>query len=763
MKGISSRENVESSIYNSGYSCQSMPLPLRRRPGSVDPRFKKVTSVKSQLKSIKNDNNQETAMETTNLVNDSSNPVNLEKTKENLPSTLEKDINVEKKNQRETRKADEEIKEEKNDINKEALKIEKDLSFTLNCENQQNEKCLLNNVSQEVDKNIRETTTKANCEFQEEGDKSLETRQEIRKAKGNETEIKKIIDLLPDGISLKLTSNSKEKLEKNESSNGKTIEEKNEAICFCRTKSKSKSTIPCEKCLEKIESNYSESMSNDEHYRIRCKEHNMDDKESFFPATTDSELIDNEAMLMQLNRKKKFRNYYNSESNSAKDYELIDYFQTHGDFYKYRQSIDFSDLDEKRGKFIIDNPNLKSKIKSEQNLSHGVWQNFRNSEPVISQNQRRCATSYSKKKSDCSHGKDEMTDSEFGFLWTEQHRTRRKSSHGYSKKLIDERRIRSCDFERRNISPRLQKKDNHSLDIYQNSEGFMGKFNNNNNTTSNSQKFYQDVNNVKSIDSNNQEVNSPRTETDIVSEKPKRIPYKTQKLLSKSYWEYYRKLNKNKLNENSQEECFNQDGINKKRGNLTIYEEQSELSPPEIRTLKRCSVLSSMINEKLDSDSQQILSSKRPSANSVKLLEDNERADDFFANQVESVMPMRTNDGSSVSSRSDNRRKKSQVDIKLIKLKTIAFFGVLMYLIIIFLPMLYDHIFHEDYDEYADLTYIELAVDYVMSSYREAFNGIIEFVNRILYRPFFMIFSSHVKGVTGLFKFIIGIILPFRS
>lgn len=49
--------------------------------------------------------------------------------------------------------------------------------------------------------------------------------------------------------------------------------------------------------------------------------------------------------------------------------------------------------------------------------------------------------------------------------------------------------------------------------------------------------------------------------------------------------------------------------------------------------------------------------------------------------------------------------------------------------------MLYDHIFHEDYDEYADLTYIEVAVDYVMSSYREAFNGIIEFVNRILYRP----------------------------
>ncbi|XP_051153356.1 uncharacterized protein LOC127276757 isoform X2 [Leptopilina boulardi] len=712
MNGITSKENFESISYNSGFvsHSQSMPPPtLRRRPGSADPRFKKVTTVKSQIKSMKNDDNRDSA-------DVSSNQVTVDKSKKNEHSRQEKDINVERINQQEAEKLDKkEMKEAKNQ-DKEELKIERNHRVPDNC--QQNEKCL--SVKREVSKNVYETTAKKNCKFQEDSRKKI---QETEKTKGNEMELKKIMDLLPDDkcLSLKMTSNSREILEKKEEIN-----------CVCSEKSNSQIKKQSSN-LDKMESNGSESMSDDENYRKRCKEHNMDDKESFFPATTDSELIDNETVTT-LNRKKIFHNYYNSpindEQNLIKDYELIDYFQTHGDFYKYRQSIDYFDLDDKRGKFI-DNSNYKNnKIKSEQNLSHGVWQNFPNSEPLIPINQRRCATSYSQTKK--SDGKDEVTDSEFAFLWPEQqqqqHRTRRKSSHGYTQKLIDERRN-----QKRNNLPRLfQKKMDNSNINNKNCGEFVTRFNE---TKVQSEKFYQDSN-VKSIDSNIQEeVNSPRTETDIASEKPKRIPYKTQKLLNKSYWEYYRKLNKNKLNENSQKQCDTDDINNKNRGNMTIYEEQLELSPPEIRTLKRCSVLSTMINKKLDSDSQPILCTKRLPINSVKLSENNEQAEEFFDNQVESVVPIRTNDDSSVSSSSENKRKNSQVDIKLIKLKTIAFFGILMYLIIIFLPMLYDHIFHEDYDEYADLTYIELAVDYVVSSYREAFNGILEFVNRILYRP----------------------------
>lgn len=389
-------------------------------------------------------------------------------------------------------------------------------------------------------------------------------------------------------LSLKSTINAKKDKEK------EPDETKIEKICHSSEKENSnlknnsfKEKITCDKYFEKL-SNASESMSEEEIYRTRCKEH-MDDKESFFPATTDSE---NETVTT-LNKKKQFRNSNSpmDESNfSAKDYELIEYFQTHGDFYKFHQAIDFSDLDEKRGKFI-DNPNFKNKIKSEQNLSHGIWQNFRNSEPMIPINQRRCVTSYSKKKNECPHGKDEMTDSEFAFLWPEQKRTRRKSSHGYSQKLIDERRNRSCDLEKRNISQHLQKIENRA--------DYLARFNES--KQQNCKQLCQE--NVKSFNSNGQEeVNSPRTETDIASENPKRIPYKTQKLLSKSYWDYYRKLNKNMI-ENPQRQCCSQissgnDQI-KKGGSMTIYEEQSELSPPEIRTLKRCSVLSSMINKKL--------------------------------------------------------------------------------------------------------------------------------------------------------------------
>lgn len=83
------------------------------------------------------------------------------------------------------------MKEAKNQ-DKEELKIERNHRVPDNC--QQNEKCL--SVKREVSKNVYETTAKKNCKFQEDSRKKI---QETEKTKGNEMELKKIMDLLPDG------------------------------------------------------------------------------------------------------------------------------------------------------------------------------------------------------------------------------------------------------------------------------------------------------------------------------------------------------------------------------------------------------------------------------------------------------------------------------------------------------------------------------------------------------------------------------------
>lgn len=99
-----------------------------------------------------------------------------------------------------------------------------------------------------------------------------------------------------------------------------------------------------------------------------------------------------------------------------------------------------------------------------------------------------------------------------------------------------------------------------------------------------------------------------------IKEKPTAIPIKTQKLLNKSYWEYYNKLKSENIGneENDQEKYFCQiaTGVPKSKkmktpeeiieeSNTSQMEDKMELSLPEIRTLEQCSVLSTMINKTL--------------------------------------------------------------------------------------------------------------------------------------------------------------------
>jgi len=58
-----------------------------------------------------------------------------------------------------------------------------------------------------------------------------------------------------------------------------------------------------------------------------------------------------------------------------------------------------------------------------------------------------------------------------------------------------------------------------------------------------------------------------------------------------------------------------------------------------------------------------------------------------------------------------------------------------MYVAIIFLPIMYDYFFDEEYDDYENMSYIELTLRYVTSSFEEAFGGIVEILNAVFLRP----------------------------
>ncbi|XP_024942065.1 uncharacterized protein LOC107269000 isoform X2 [Cephus cinctus] len=272
----------------------------------------------------------------------------------------------------------------------------------------------------------------------------------------------------------------------------------------------------------------------------------------------------------------------------------------------------------------------------------------------------------------------------------------------------------------------------------------------------------------------------PRTSLDMPFEQSTAIPAKTQELLNKSYWDYYNKLKSHKLNngETAEQQYFCQIAMGapqiKKRKaedlDCQSCEEQLAISSPEIRTLEQCSVLSSMINKTLDSTLQHstdtiqtkqlyingnMKSSSDPTAGThsavIKKITSGE-PNDFYEESLLS---------SSFLNKFEHKREK-YMDKRLLKLKTIIFFGCMMYAIIVFLPMIYDYFFYDEYDTYEDLSYVELTLDYVLSSFKEAFGGFFDSMNKIFLRPFFVISSISVGSATTLANIIASIFLPRR-
>ncbi|XP_067208013.1 uncharacterized protein [Linepithema humile] len=178
------------------------------------------------------------------------------------------------------------------------------------------------------------------------------------------------------------------------------------------------------------------------------------------------------------------------------------------------------------------------------------------------------------------------------------------------------------------------------------------------------------------------------------------IPLETQELLNKNYWEYYRKL-KRKL-------------VLTKPDTAGEHANKLQNRSPESQTLQQCSLLSCMINTTLrDSTTVDKKSLSDPATN-------------VASNVRENIFGL---------SSAKKRKRTKQTSKRPLELKTIALLGITMYVAIIFLPIMYDYFFDEEHDDYENMSYLELTLQYVTASFGEAFGGIVEVLNTVFLRP----------------------------
>ncbi|XP_072757064.1 uncharacterized protein [Anoplolepis gracilipes] len=193
-------------------------------------------------------------------------------------------------------------------------------------------------------------------------------------------------------------------------------------------------------------------------------------------------------------------------------------------------------------------------------------------------------------------------------------------------------------------------------------------------------------------------------------DEPSSIPLETQELLNQSYWEYYWKLR-----------C--KFALVNKPDNADKREKLRECLP-ESQTLQQCSVLSCMINTALrDSTVVDSRSSPRPVVTTFN-------AHENIRHGASGLSP-------EVFAKKIKRKKMKRVSKRLLVLRIIALLGITIYVAIIFLPMMYDYFFDEEYkDDYENTNYnFGLILQYVASSFGEAFDGIVDVLNTVLLRP----------------------------
>ncbi|XP_008208496.2 uncharacterized protein LOC100679253 isoform X1 [Nasonia vitripennis] len=105
------------------------------------------------------------------------------------------------------------------------------------------------------------------------------------------------------------------------------------------------------------------------------------------------------------------------------------------------------------------------------------------------------------------------------------------------------------------------------------------------------------------------------------------------------------------------------------------------------------------------------------------------RTDDTIENSTSSSL------GLLHSALERNPQGDKQADRRLLKFKTAVFFGCFVFGTLLALPLVYDYLFYEEeIEEYEDLGYIELLLDYVVSSFQEAFAGLPDLISKMFFQ-----------------------------
>ncbi|XP_066590078.1 uncharacterized protein [Prorops nasuta] len=229
---------------------------------------------------------------------------------------------------------------------------------------------------------------------------------------------------------------------------------------------------------------------------------------------------------------------------------------------------------------------------------------------------------------------------------------------------------------------------------------------------------------------------------DDLFEKPTPLSPQTQELLNKSYWEYFNKLRLEIDDGNLDDPYLHQLSMGAstlmkefKHDDSNSDNDKKDSVKSEVQTLQRCTVLSSMINKTLDKtaqdlaediETQQLFRNKH-----MKSLSNQTAASDSAIMQRTALLriPRKKYADSIISSTFCKRIKGGSRNN--FEIKTIVFTGILIYALIVFLPIMYNYLFNEEYNEYEDSSYIDLFLDYVIWSYKETSDEIFNSFNEM--------------------------------
>ncbi|KOC64821.1 hypothetical protein WH47_00324 [Habropoda laboriosa] len=383
----------------------------------------------------------------------------------------------------------------------------------------------------------------------------------------------------------------------------------------------------------------------------------------------------------------------------------------------------------------------KAKNKSEQNLvfakNECTRKLCRNSEPYVTFKQKKVSAKFSRKAKSYfqKNSHSALVDSDYTSVWPNCQYNKYKRNQTSIHKCNNYKAKKGGHFNpvpghERNINARIENTSNCSEQNYlQNNE---------------QADLSQEIPKCLSKGCLQREhckcETSPRSNTDDMNERPKGISPKTQELLNKSYWLYYNKLRHKIKNANSIEQQYpyrlTMDTFEKGKTGKTTEVHDKELRNqlkvnPELQTLQQCTALSTMINKALDSNLQSdIMKTEQLYMNDNIKSCLNPIAGVQNANTKKIIPNLMNNEPvfNKVNCNGDRMNDK-----QFLELKSIIFFGGMMYILIILLPMLYDYFYYED--DYENLTYLELIMDYILSSFQEAFGDIFSAVKKLFFYP----------------------------